>query len=192
VLEAGCGDGRLTRRLAVHHPCVIGLDRTGPVVTPGLIADAGRPPLRRSSTAVVVMGNVYRHLDDGVAVLERWRRVLSAGGCLWILEDEPAAGGAPGRLYCELQALLDEIVPGRRGRPLSLDAFRGSLGSAKDWSFGRERNREDSANLDALMAGLEAHGAAAPAASRIAARIRAEGLDYGHYWWARWRPGESS
>ena len=191
AVEPGCGDGRLTRRLRSIHPWVVGLDRLGPLTRPGVIADAGAPPLHPGSAGAVIMGNTYRHLDDGPAALARWREAMRGDGCLWILEDEPAGDGRPGALYRDLQRLLDDLVPLRRGTLLPLAAFRHSLSSERGWSFGLERNRETPADLAALIAGLEFHGGTVPAAARMAAALRVEGLDYGHYWWARWSSEES-
>lgn len=188
VVELGCGEGRLTRRLTPHHSDVIGIDRERPVTSPGAVADAAAPPLRSASVAVLVMGNLYRYLDDGGARLRRWRDALQPGGVIWILEDEPAADGEPGALYRDLQAYLDTLVHDRRGALLPLDRFRAGLDSTRGWTFGRERNTETMEESGPLLAGLDLHASKSPAAARIAAAIRADGLDYGHYWWARWAP----
>lgn len=192
IVELGCGEGRLTRCLRTLVPGVIGLDLQPFPTGIDIVADALIPPLRPASIAVIVQGNLFRHLDDGLRGLDAWRTALTATGTLWILEDEPDMDDGPGALYRDLQRCLDDLVPQRRGALMSPATFRNALSSESGWTFGRVRNREASDSLHLLLNGLDAWAGTTPEAARIAAAIRADGLDYGHYWWARWSVEDTS
>jgi ubiquinone/menaquinone biosynthesis C-methylase UbiE len=96
VLDAGCGTGGLIRRLAPLHPgwrwtgldaspLACGLARTRvPVGVSVAEATVERLPWADASFDAVVSADVLYHLDDDLAALREFRRVLKPGGCVVI------------------------------------------------------------------------------------------------------------
>jgi ubiquinone/menaquinone biosynthesis C-methylase UbiE len=96
ILDAGCGTGGLIRRLAPLHPgwswtgldasplaCGFARTRVPAGVT---VVEAGveRLPFADASFDAVVSADVLYHVDDDVAALREFRRVLRPGGCVVI------------------------------------------------------------------------------------------------------------
>ncbi len=185
VLDLGTADGRLGLKLAGHAETVVGMDLS-PVHGPDIVGDARRLPLRPGSIAVIVMGNLFRHLHDPAVVLDACRDALTPDGALWILEDEPAADDGPGALYRDLHACLARLVPHGRGDLLPLEGFLRTVPEPGAWTTGMERNREEAVELATLVGALRSVGERDAEAATLADRIDADGLDYGTYWWARW------
>ena len=190
VVELGCGDGRLIRIMAGHRAWMLGVDRARQPGAdfPFVIGDAARPPLRAGAWDVVILANFLRHLPEAALPAELWYSwldLLGAGGGLFVLEDEPAAGPGPAWNYMRLQTLLAEL-PGR-GPLLPLAGFRRRCrrGPVRIAAAGLQANRYP---LDAAAVGeMLADGAPPPGstAAKLAADVAREGIAPGSYWWAR-------
>ncbi len=196
VVELGCGDGRFGAVIADVGARVIGIDRRPPScgTAADLVGDVVDPPLSPGSVPVLVAANLLRHLafDRPEAVPGSWIGLLRPGGVLWIFEDEPGDATPGAANYKDLQSWLARLVPGRSPL-LSLTSFRDGFAPGADdgWSFGLAAN-EYPASVDGALAVLEPDfGDVEGEAGRLADRIRAHGLSYGQYWWARYAPGES-
>ena len=196
VVELGCGDGRFGAVIADAGVRAIGIDRRPRScgTAADLVGDVVDPPLLPGSVQVLVAANLLRHLDlpGPDAVPASWTGLLRPGGVLWIFEDEPGDATAGAANYADLQSWLARLVPGRSPL-LSLASFRDcfSPGADEGWSFGLAAN-EYPASVDGALAVLEPDfGDVEGEAGSLADRIRADGLGYGQYWWARYAPGES-
>jgi len=192
VVELGSGDGRFTSEVASAGVPVIGLDRglPGSGVAADLVGDALRPPVLPGRCNLVLAANLVRHLlpaHPGLEFLPAWVEMLTPGGWLIILEDEPTLRPKGAVRYRQLQEFLARVVPSGRGPLIGLGAFRDILarhGQHDDWVFGGEVNRYplDADPVVEMLRGadLDPKGQAA----RLADDISRDGLDPGRYWWA--------
>ncbi len=191
VLELGCGEGGFTRLLREQGATVVALDRRRAAAA--LVGDALAPPLRAGSFQMVVAANLLRHLwrrldpEQGPAV---WRDLLAPGGCLYILEDEPARAPRAARNYRDLQGFLARLHDLQRGPLLPCRTFAAARRRWRwpgSWQDGMAPNAwpADPAAVVALLAGerVEVGGEAA----RLRRAIERDGLSYGSYWWSCWR-----
>jgi hypothetical protein len=198
ILELGSGDGAFTAVLRGLGVEPLTVDRASAIsgARARIRGDALAPPVRRRFT-VVVAANLLRHLwrevaDSGPVV---WRDLVSPGGSLWILEDEPLAAPAAARHYRDLQGLLARLDPAHRGPLLArrrFDARRRRWAWGGAWTAGEAVNLWPAAadqDADWLSAGVTEPGGEV---ARLAAAVRRDGLDYGRYWWARWQAEETS
>ena len=91
VLDVGCGSGRNMRLLSRYADCVVGLDRS-PVALrlaaqeglPTMRADAKAIPLPDGSVDLLSALDVLEHLEDDLAALREFRRVLKPEGLLLV------------------------------------------------------------------------------------------------------------
>lgn len=128
VLDVGCGDGQISRRLAAHGSRVTGVDPTwncvrvaqeragGPTY---LRAGAGRLPFADASFDAAVACLVFEHIDDVDDAIAEVARVLEPGGRFCFFLNHPilqAPGSAwvddhlvdPPEQYWRLGPYLDE------------------------------------------------------------------------------------
>lgn len=192
VVELGPGDGRFTAEISPSGVNVVGVDRAlpGSGVTADIVGDAVLPPLRPGSFDLVLAANLFRHLlpsRPGLDFLDRWRDLLTPGGWLFILEDEPVRRPRGAVRYRQLQEFLARVVPVGRGPLIGLGEFRDLLernARSEGWTYGGDVNRYplDPGPVVGLLKGgdLDPGGEAA----RLAAGIEKDGLDPGRYWWA--------
>ncbi len=197
VLELGAADGRFTRALREAGAAVVPLDRRRPVPPGGVVADARALPVRPGAVRLIVAANLLQHLGrvtDVAAALGEWVGCLAPDGCLHILQDDPQADTPARRNDRELRDWLARLVPAR-GRLPTLAELRDTLagsGGADGWRFGRELNRIAPPDRERALALLRGDGGAPDRkTAALAAAIARDGLDYGWYWWARWR-GETA
>lgn len=87
IVDVGCGTGA-TATLLQRHGTVIGVD-ISPLalswsrtrgLTNLLLASAERLPIARESVDVIIATDILEHLDDDIAVLREFHRVLKPGG----------------------------------------------------------------------------------------------------------------
>lgn len=73
ALDLGCGDGKLTERLAATVPQIVGLDRSWGALScagiPRVLGDATLLPFRDKSWDVVISTDMLEHLDDEAEAL---------------------------------------------------------------------------------------------------------------------------
>lgn len=89
ALDVGCGSGQNMRLLSRYSECVVGLDRS-PVALklaaqeklPIMRADAQAIPLPDGSVDLLSALDVIEHLEDDLAALREFRRVLKPDGLL--------------------------------------------------------------------------------------------------------------
>ncbi len=198
VLELGAADGRFTRVLREAGADVVPLDRRRPVPSGGVVADALALPVRPGAVRLIVAANLLQHLGRApsvAAALGEWAGCLAPDGCLHILQDDPLADTPARRNDRELRDWLARLVPSRGRLPALADLREALVGSGGTvgWSFGRELNRTAPPDRERALALLRGHGGAPDrATAALAAAIARDGLDYGWYWWARWRGGTAS
>jgi len=194
VLELGSGDGSFTTKIREAGCDPVTLDRRvwprGP--RPRIRGAALQPPLRRRFD-VVVAANLLRQLWSALPSQGpvAWRDLVAPGGSLWIFEDEPLAAPPMARHYRDLQALLARDRATERRPLLSLAEFRRRRDTwvwPGTWQQGIAPNRWPAATGE-VTAWL-ASGRPAPQSemARLLAAIERDGLSYGDYWWACWRP----
>jgi SAM-dependent methyltransferase len=136
VLDVGCGEGQLARRIASHGASVIGLDPT-PSQTHEAHVRAGGPqyaqagaealPLRSNSFDAVLMCLVLEHLDPFEPAIDEIARVLEPGGRFVLMLNHPllqtpGSGWIDDQIleeqywrvgpYLEDDARLEEVAPG--------------------------------------------------------------------------------
>ena len=191
-MEFGCGNGLFRDALSDLGVACWGLDRVHPEcgTVADVVGEAGFPPVLKASLDLLVVPNLLRHMlpaFSDFSFLGRWLELLKPGGSLFIFEDEPGAE-SPGEInYRDLQVFLARLLPESRGPLLSLEEFKArcpSFHRSAAWEFGLVRNRHAIAAapvLDMLGPGLTAEGEP----GRLAGNIGRDGLDPGHYWWAR-------
>jgi SAM-dependent methyltransferase len=190
VLELGCAEGGFTRIMRERGASVVTLDRRRSAAA--VVGDALAPPLRAGAFPVVVAANLLRHLwrrVDPEQGPRAWRDLVAPGGCLYILEDEPARTPRSVRNYRDLQAFLARLHDLQRGPLLPSDAFaaaRRRWNWPGRWQDGSAPNTwpADAAVVSALLAGERLE--AGSEADRLRRAIERDGLSYGSYWWSRW------
>ena len=136
VLDVGCGEGQVARRLAAAGVDVIGVDPSGPQVARArergggpryLRASAERLPVAECSVDAVLACLAFEHVGDLPAAVREITRVLVPGGRLLLLVGHPLLQ-APGsgwiddkilderywRIgeYLREHAVIDEVAPG--------------------------------------------------------------------------------
>ena len=192
ILELGCGEGRFRDALSDLGMTCWGLDRVHPQggTVADVVGDAECPPLLSASLDLLVVPNLMRHMLPALAdfsFLGRWLELLKPGGSLFIFEDEPGTASPAEVNYRDLQVFLARLLPESRGPLIPLAEFKvrsSSFPKSAAWEFGLVRNRQtiDAAPvLDMLGPGVDAGGESA----LLARNIGRDGLDPGHYWWAR-------
>ncbi|MBU1675373.1 hypothetical protein KKA85_06280 [bacterium] len=193
TVELGCGDGRFTRILDAAGARGGMSDRIrSDVFAPGhgVLADAAAPPFRE--VTLMVAANLLRHLWDKLgrsSPTDAWIDCLAAGGCLYIFEDEPAEQPGPARNYRDLQELLAQIVPWRKGLLAKREFERFAANGVRPgaWTFGLTKNQFSPAGRhDVLSLLVDERGVIANDAAALVRKVAEEGIDYGHYWWARY------
>lgn len=99
VVDAGTGTGRFALPIARRGVRVLGIDvsrrmmsqllRKGPPANLALVrADLRRLPVRSRSAKAVLVAHVLHLIADWRTVLQECRRVLQAGGVLFLLQEE--------------------------------------------------------------------------------------------------------
>jgi hypothetical protein len=119
VLELGAADGRFTRALREVGADVVPLDRSRPVASGGVVADARALPVRPGAVRLIVAANLLQHLGrrrgvGGVGRLPGRRLPAPAGRPL---ADTPAR-----RNDQELRDWLSRLVASRERLPRALSA----------------------------------------------------------------------
>lgn len=102
VLDAGCGEGYLSRRLASSGADVVGVDACrglidaaeglsfdGPGSVSFTLANVDALPLRTASFDLVVCNHLFSHLYEPSYAIQEFGRVLKSGGRLVILTLHP-------------------------------------------------------------------------------------------------------
>jgi 2-polyprenyl-3-methyl-5-hydroxy-6-metoxy-1,4-benzoquinol methylase len=93
TVDAGCGEGRLTRELTARGYDVVGFDGSAALVAEARAADPGGRyevatldalPLDAGAARLVVCVNVVPHVDDLDAVAQELARVVAFGGALLV------------------------------------------------------------------------------------------------------------
>ncbi|MBK6898040.1 MAG: class I SAM-dependent methyltransferase [bacterium] len=203
VLELGAGDGRFTHVLAEAGADVIPLDCRHPCPAGGILGDVRALPVRPGAVGLIVAANLLHHLGSvpaAAAAVNAWLECLAPDGCLHLLQDDPLADTPARRNDRDLRDWLARLVP-TRGRPIALEELRAALAGAggqtgdrlAGWSFGRELNRTAPPDRAAVLVLLRGDGGKPDRRTvALAAAIAQDGLDYGWYWWARWRGGAAS
>jgi demethylmenaquinone methyltransferase/2-methoxy-6-polyprenyl-1,4-benzoquinol methylase len=111
VLDVAAGTGSITRLLQQGGHTVVGADLSPAMLGwhPGpsrLIARGERLPIRESSFDGVTFGYLLRYVDDPVACLRGFARVLKPGGRLGMVEF-----GLPTTWYLPWRAYVDGVLP---------------------------------------------------------------------------------
>lgn len=128
VVDAGCGDGRLTATLAARWPGadVVGFDTSeamlaGAPQRPGLTFEVGDVRTWDPAGADVVVSNaVLQWVPDAPAVLGRWAAALPAGG--WLAVQVPRNFDAPSHALMREVAGRFPAAGGLRGPDAGLTA----------------------------------------------------------------------
>lgn len=103
ILDIGCGEGHIARRLARAGARVVGIDPTPGLLNGALEAEADEPlgveyrhgraedlgSLSDASLDVVVAALVFHHVEDLQSALGQARRVLRVGGRLVVVVPHP-------------------------------------------------------------------------------------------------------
>lgn len=136
VLDVGCGEGWLVRRLEGAGATAVGLDPLAPALERARAADPGAPPSRYvqgvaerlpfadSSFDAVVFFNALHHVPVEAmdAAIAQAARVLAPDGTLYV--QEPLASGS----FFELMAPIEDETEVRAAAQAALDrAGRGRL-----------------------------------------------------------------
>lgn len=142
LLDVGCGDGAVTRRLVDGLPTVtrlVGVDRDpvaldeagdrlqglAPEVSWTLVeASAAELPCDGASFDAVTCSDLLHHLDDLPAALAEMRRMLRPGGVLLVRElirDVATGAEETGRDLHHLKAWIDRIAGVPHGETLSAE-----------------------------------------------------------------------
>jgi SAM-dependent methyltransferase len=136
VLDVGCGEGQVARRLAADGAWVVGVDPAAAQLDvarargggPGYVrAPADALPFADGSFAAVVICLVLEHVDDYERAIREAARVLEPGGTFLLLVGHPLLQ-APGSgwiddrewderywrigTYLQEGAVVDEVAPG--------------------------------------------------------------------------------
>ncbi len=192
ILELGCGDGRF-REALIHRGIISwGLDRVEPLrgTVADVVGDALCPPVAPGMLDLLLAANLVRHLasaDPTLFCLTGWLEMLKPGGSLFIFEDEPGDTPAGVARYRDLQDFLCRLLPESRGPLLPLAEFQARvsvLEASAAWDFGMIRNCQtidSSVVLDMLSRGGDKEGES----GHLMKAIDRDGLDPGHFWWAR-------
>ncbi|HOX26558.1 MAG TPA: hypothetical protein PLL30_08240 [Candidatus Krumholzibacteria bacterium] len=194
VLELGSGDGSFTAviRELGREPLTVDRSCWPAGSRPRIRGDALAPPLRRRFD-VVVAANLLRQLwrDLPAAGPGVWRDLVDRDGSLWIFEDEPLASPRAARNYRDLQAMLAQAGATGRRELVPLAEFRRRRrvwAWNGEWTCGQAVNEWEvaAAGVIAWLASGDPEPATEMAC--LMQRIQRDGLSYGCYWWARWRP----
>jgi ubiquinone/menaquinone biosynthesis C-methylase UbiE len=121
TLEAGCGEGRVTRDLQERGHATTSIDasptllRAAQEADPGgryELADAAALPFGDGEFTAVAMSVVFMFLPDPVAVLRECRRVLVPGGRVAVFTSGPELRGTPAapEPFASLSRLYDDAT----------------------------------------------------------------------------------
>jgi ubiquinone/menaquinone biosynthesis C-methylase UbiE len=99
VLDLGCGKGRFAMPMAADGATVIGLDRSGAMLSGGtgpgrVLGSARRLPFADGAFEAVIAIEVFEHLPAIDEVLSEVRRVLRPGGVLAIVDKNAGSWNA--------------------------------------------------------------------------------------------------
>lgn len=192
IMEFGCGDGRFHDVLSDLGVSCWGLDRVSPEfgTAAHVVGEAACPPVAPASLDLLVVPNLLRHMLPALSdfsFLDRWLELLKPEGALFIFEDEPGSNSAGEANYRDLQVFLARLLPESRGPLIPLEEFRAlssSFPGTASWEFGLVPNGQTIASepvLEMLGPHLEADGEP----GSLVRSIARDGLDPGHFWWAR-------
>ena len=201
VLDVGCGEGQLARRIAalggevVGHRPDRGADRRGPAprrrsaVRPGFGAAL---PFASASFDAVVACLVLEHIEPFEPAIDEIARVLAPGGRFVLLPEPPAAPDAGQRLdrrpHPRGAVLAGRALPPRRrrhrrGRPRRQIALHASPARPIHQRDGRSRAAGRAHGRTAAVAGLRGpapeYGAAASIPRLLVVRTRKRGVTDG-------------
>jgi SAM-dependent methyltransferase len=128
VVDVGCGDGAMTRRLAGLAASVVGVDPSGEAVARArahaganeryLEGTAQALPVDDASADAVAFFNSLHHVpaEALAAALDEARRALHPGGVLYV--QEPLAEGP----YFEIVRIVDDETAARAAAARAIDA----------------------------------------------------------------------
>ena len=150
-------------------------------------ADAAEIPFRKASVDILMVPNLWRHLNDRLKLLDYWQSFLSDSGVIFILEDDTESSNIAESNYQELQRLLCRTGPSWRGELISFsDGVESILSTATEessWRFGSAKNSYQVNSLEKLVAML---CSLPDKPNRLIDSIKMYGLSYGQFWWARY------
>lgn len=110
LLDAGCGTGRILRRLAEAGVRVIGADVSDSMLRQAqgdarlLRCDLRQLPVRSGAVRGVLFMHVLHLVRDWHRVIAEARRTLAAGGALYVVSESPRRLPAMDLLYASLRA----------------------------------------------------------------------------------------
>ena len=134
ILDVGCGDGVITKRLREAFPdeTIEGVDadsvrlERARAACPGVsfrLEDAGTLPYETGAFDVVLCHHVMEHVEDDRRLLKECHRVLAAGGLLVL--GIPHEGGAIGRVLRTLHRKM--YAEGEHVRFYTISAMRQAI-----------------------------------------------------------------
>jgi len=149
-------------------------------------ADVAEIPFRRASVDILLVPNLWRHLNSRLELLDYWQYFLSDSGVMYILEDDTESCNKAESNYQELQSLLCKIGPTWRGELIPFSEGVDSIMSAAKeellWCFGSSKNSYQVNSLEKLLVMLSS---LPDKPNRLIDSIKKHGISYGQYWWAR-------
>lgn len=110
LLDAGCGTGRILRRLAAAGVRVIGADVSNSMLrraqgdSPLLRCDLRQLAVRSGAVRGVLFMHVLHLVRDWHRVIAEARRTLAAGGAIYVVSESPRRLPAMDLLYASLRA----------------------------------------------------------------------------------------
>ena len=150
-------------------------------------ADAAEIPFRKASVDILLVPNLWRHLNDRLSLLDYWQYFLSDSGIIYILEDDTVSNNIAESNYQELQKLMYGIGPSWRGELISfsdgVDRILSTAAEESSWCFGSAKNSYQVNSLEKLVAML---CSLPDKPNRLIDSINKHGLSYGQFWWARY------
>lgn len=194
VLDLGCGEGSFTELIQCPGVHLFGLDNSIPSCAQNthVLGNALMPPILPGSIDLLLASNLVRHLlpsDPKGRFLKMWQDLLKPGGMLVVFEDEPAGDPQAVRNYRDVQLFLARLVGVSRGPLLSSNNFLELVSTSdnpKSWEVGLEKNSV-TADVEIVLGFLAgSSGQVSVGVEDLMQRIKNSGLEYGHYWWAKW------
>ncbi|MCP4145734.1 MAG: class I SAM-dependent methyltransferase [bacterium] len=188
VVELGSGNSLFTE-IIKSYTQVIQLD-LAPAYNSSftqVMADAAEIPFKKASVDILLVPNLWRHLNNRLELLDYWQGFLSDSGVIYVLEDDTESSNIAESNYQELQKLLCKIGPSWRGELISfsdgVDSILSTATEESSWCFGSAKNSYQVNSLEKLIAML-CNLPDKP--NRLIDSINEHGLSYGQYWWARY------